>query len=164
MAEPFLGEIRLVAFSFAPQGWALCNGQLLPIMQNQALYALLGTAYGGDGQRTFALPDLRGRAPVHIGNGITWGEVNGEEAHTLTVAEMPAHAHTAVGGDAADATSPVNNYWATTPDNAYGNSPNGQMHPSAIQSTGGGQAHENMQPYLVLNFIIALQGIFPSRN
>ena len=164
MAEPFLGEIRLTGFPFAPKGWALCNGQFMSIAQNQALFAILGTTYGGDGRTTFALPDLRGRVPLHAGSQFTLGQRGGEEAHTLTVAELPAHTHGAVASsNSADQASPVNNFWANGNQNAYASSPNVGMSQRTTTPTGG-QPHENRPPYLVVNFIIALQGIFPSHN
>lgn len=167
MSEPFLSEIRIFSFEFAPKGWALCNGQLLPINQNQALFSLLGTTYGGDGRVNFALPDLRGRAPVHSGAGISLGERAGEEAHTLSMAELSAHTHLAAGsGDTATLNTPTNNVWAKSDLNPYTNelaalSP---MTAGLVGNTGGSQPHNNMQPYLVLSFCIALQGIFPSQN
>jgi microcystin-dependent protein len=165
MSEPFLGEIKIVAFNFAPKGWALCNGQLLPINQNQALFSLLGTTYGGNGQVTFALPNLQGRVPVHVGNGIVLGQSSGETAHTLNVTEMPAHNHVPLGaGGAASAAAPSGNLWASQSGSAYLSSPNTALNPASITSTGGSQPHENMSPYLVLNFVIALLGIFPSQS
>lgn len=169
MAEPFLSEIRLFSFVFAPKGWALCNGQLLPINQNQALFSLLGTTFGGDGRVNFALPDLRGRLPIHVGSGHTLGERGGEQAHTISIAELPTHTHVA---NATTATSTTN-----TPGNtlllaqsvaanlyASANSNLVAMAASSIANVGGSQAHLNMQPFLVLNFCIALQGIFPSQT
>ncbi len=166
MATPFLAEIRMVAFTYAPKGWALCNGQLLPINQNQALFSLLGTTYGGNGQTTFALPDLRGRSPAHPGSEIQLGQTGGEENHTLSSSEMPAHTH-AVKGDAADASaaSPADNVWAAASSNPFSNSaPDTALNPASVSTAGGSQPHTNQQPYLVVNFVIALQGIFPSRN
>ena len=165
MAEPFLSEIKIVSFNFAPKGWATCDGQLLPINQNQALFALLGTTYGGNGQTNFALPDLRGRTPIHFGNGHVLGERGGEQAHTLTVAETPMHIHALAGTpSAADTATPTNNYLAAA-NNQYAPPANlTSMGPSSISAAGGSQPHENMQPYLTLMFVIALQGIFPSRN
>jgi len=166
MAEPFLGEIRITSFSFAPQGWAVCNGQLLPINQNQALFALLGTQYGGDGRTTFALPDMRGRAALHADTGFVQGQTGGEEAHALTSAEIPAHTHLQGSTDQAIGTNPANSVLASKPrrgSNVY--APPANWVPLAGQgSSGGSQAHDNMQPFLTLNFVIALQGIFPSRN
>jgi microcystin-dependent protein len=165
MSEPFLGEIRIFSFGFAPKGWALCNGQLLPINQNQALFALLGTTYGGNGQVTFALPDLQGRVPFHMGSGLTQGESSGEAAHTLTISEMPAHTHIPLGSsNNASAASPANNLWARMGGGGYLPTPNTAMKPASILNSGGSQAHDNMAPYLALNFCIALQGIFPSQN
>ncbi|MDE8651302.1 phage tail protein [Novosphingobium album (ex Liu et al. 2023)] len=180
MAEPFLGQITLFSFVFAPKGWALCNGQLLSINQNQALFSLLGTTYGGDGRVNFALPDLRGRVPMHTGSGHTLGERAGEQAHTLTIQELPVHMHTlsAYGGTAtpgAAATPPTGNSLAqayavqpggaTTPVSRFSNaSPNGALNAAAIGGIGGSQPHQNMQPFVTLSFCIALQGIFPSQN
>ena len=166
MAEPFLSEIRIMSFVFAPKGWALCNGQLLPINQNQALFSLLGTTFGGDGRVNFALPDLRGRVPIHVGSGHTLGERGGEQAHTLSMAEMPMHTHfvsasnTATGGNS----SPTNRFLGGA-NNLYGSgAPLTTLHPASVSNTGGSQAHLNMQPFLTLSFCIALQGIFPSPN
>src|SRR5205085_2358824 len=166
MATPYLAEIRLVSFNFAPKGWALCNGQLLPINQNQALFSLLGTTYGGDGRTTFALPNLQGCTPVHAGNGHVLGESGGEETHTLAVGEMATHQHTAVATSTTpDATSPAGGFWGNAGVSAYSsNPPNATMAPQAAGASGGGQPHQNLSPYLVLNFVIALQGIFPSRS
>ena len=165
MAEPFLSEIRLMSFVFAPKGWALCNGQLLPINQNQALFSLLGTTYGGDGRVNFALPDLRARVPIHAGSGHTLGERGGEQAHTLTAAEMPTHTHALVGSASdADVVLPTDNVVGRS-SQLFG--PPAQLtalDASTNGSTGGSQAHLNMQPYLALSFCIALQGIFPSQN
>jgi microcystin-dependent protein len=165
MAEPFLAEIRIVSFNFAPKGWAMCNGQLMPINQNQALFALLGTTFGGDGRVTFGLPDLRGRASQSFGNGHTLGEKGGEQAHTLTMSEMPQHIHMLQGTTSnADNPAPTGNLFGTV-SNVYTGATNlTSLHPQTIGNTGGSQAHLNMQPYLVLTFIIALQGIFPSQN
>ncbi|HEY0376979.1 MAG TPA: tail fiber protein [Pyrinomonadaceae bacterium] len=170
MAEPFLSEIRIMSFVFAPKGWALCDGQLLPINQNQALFSLLGTTFGGDGRVNFALPDLRGRTPIHVGSGHTLGERGGEQAHTLSIAELPTHTHFAVATSAtANQTSPAaanaSLLAKTNPPPLYG-PPNNivGMNPGAILNTGGSQAHLNMQPFLILSFCIALQGIFPSPN
>ena len=143
----------------------MCNGQLLPINQNQALFSLLGTTYGGDGRVNFALPNLQGRVPFHMGNGLTEGQVGGESAHTLNISELPAHTHVPVGNsNTAGAVSPAGNLWASSSSGAYSATPNVAMMPATILSSGGSQAHENMSPYLVLNFCIALQGIFPSQN
>ena len=166
--EPFIGQIQPFGFNFAPRGWAFCNGQLLPIAQNQALFSLLGTIYGGDGRTTFALPDLRGRTPVHPGaNGVTQGQRSGEEAHFLTVAEIPSHVHTARASSAGgNNPNPANNVLAAAaPAEVYhGNENPVAMRPGTVANAGGGQGHDNMQPYLTLNFCIALQGTFPSRN
>lgn len=165
MAEPFLSEVRIMSFVFAPKGWALCNGQLLPINQNQALFSLLGTTFGGDGRVNFALPDLRSRAPIHVGSGHTLGERGGEPAHTLSIAELPTHAHqlqatTVTGTNTPSATVMLGQSTASF---LYAPANNLQaMSPGAILNVGGSQAHLNMQPFLVLSFCIALQGIFPS--
>ncbi len=170
MSEPFLCEIRMMSFGFAPRGWAQCNGQLLPINQNQALFSLLGTTYGGNGVTTFALPDLRGRVPLHFGNSFSLGQRGGEEVHTLTTAEMPTHNHTmqATFPDTASAQTSGNSaFWGQVADNStlYNTNPaNAAMNAGAITNSGGSQAHENRQPFLTINFCIALQGIFPSPN
>ena len=166
MAEPFLSEIRMMSFVFAPKGWALCNGQLLPINQNQALFSLLGTTYGGNGQTNFALPDLRGRAPIHVGNGHTLGERGGEQAHTLTSAEMPMHTHTLQSGSGGTpSTNPNGALLGPAAVASYG-PPQSlvAMNPASVTNTGGSQAHLNMAPSLTISFCIALQGIFPSPN
>ena len=167
MPEPFLGEIRMMSFPFAPKGWALCNGQLMPINQNQALFALLGTTFGGDGRVTFALPDLRGRTPLHAGNGHALGEKAGEQAHTLSIAELPMHTHVARAvTDKATTPAPNGNMLATTKGIAAYATPVDltAFDPAAVASAGGGQPHPNVQPFLTLNFCIALQGIFPSSS
>ena len=165
MSEPFLSEIKIVSFIFPPKGWALCNGQILPINQNQALFSLLGTRYGGDGVTTFALPNLQGRIPPHFGNGLSLGERGGEENHTLSINELPAHVHPVSASDAdPNQGLPTGNMWANGSGAYSGASPDSSMAPSSINSVGGSQPHANMQPYLVLNFIIALQGIFPSQT
>jgi len=170
MAEPFLGEIRICSFAYAPKGWALCNGQLLSINQNQALFSLLGTFYGGDGRVNFALPNLRGRTPIHRGNSHVQGQQGGAEAVTLGMNQLPTHQHGLMGcSDLANANAPglalpaarsrggINRY-------AAGGSSNVAMHTDSLARSGGNQPHNNMQPYAVLNFVIALQGIFPSQN
>jgi microcystin-dependent protein len=167
MAEPFLSEIRIMSFSFAPKGWALCNGQLLPINQNQALFALLGTTFGGDGRVNFALPDNRGRTPIHVGSGHTLGERGGEQAHTLSIAELPQHTHLVNGTSAnATATSPSGTVtFARAGTQIYGPPASlAAMAPQGVANAGGSQAHLNMQPFVTLTFCIALQGIFPSPN
>lgn len=166
MSTPYLSEIRIFSFNFPPKGWAFCNGQLLPINQNQALFSLLGTTFGGDGRVNFALPNLQGRVPLHLGNGLSLGQAGGETAHTLNISEMPAHTHTPVASAAAaDQASPANNYWATngtfTP---YAASSNETMATQAVSNVGGSQPHSNMSPYLALNFCIALLGIFPAQS
>jgi len=167
MSDPFIGEIKLWALNFAPKGWALCNGQLLPINQNQALFALIGTYYGGDGRVNFGLPNLQGRVPIHAGNGHTLGEVGGEASHTLVSTEMPGHSHQAKAAAApGDNPSPQGRAWGTqTTAHAYASSgAAANMAGAAVANTGGGQAHENRPPFLVLNFCISLLGIFPSRS
>jgi microcystin-dependent protein len=165
MAEPFLSEIRLFSFSFPPRSWALCDGQLLPINQNQALFSLLGTTFGGDGRVNFALPDLRGRTPIHVGQGHTLGERGGEQAHTLSIAEIPTHTHMLSGSSQnANTTDPANHALASA-SNLYGSSANlTSLQPSSVANVGSSQAHLDMQPFLTLNFCIALQGIFPSQT
>jgi microcystin-dependent protein len=165
MAEPFLSEIRLFSFNFAPKGWALCDGQLLPINQNQALFSLLGTTYGGDGRVNFGLPDLRARVPIHMGDGHTLGERGGEQAHTLSISEVPTHAHTLNATNTNGAVNNPNNNFIGAVNNMY--APSGglvALDPSSVTNVGGSQAHQNMEPFLVLNFSIALQGIFPSQT
>ena len=164
MGTPFLAEIRIFSFNFPPKGWALCDGQLLPINQNQALFSLLGTTYGGNGISTFALPNLQGRLPLHFGNGFVQGELGGEVTHTLNISEMPTHTHLPTGSSTpANLGSPSGNLWATG-NAAYAPAPNTNMNPASILPIGGNQPHENRSPYLTLNFCIALQGIFPSRT
>jgi microcystin-dependent protein len=166
MAEPFLSEIRIMSFDFAPKGWAQCNGQLLPINQNQPLFALLGTTFGGDGRVNFALPDLRARTPIHVGQGFTLGERGGEQAHTLTLSELPTHSHSVQVStlDTGGNDNPSNRFLGSaalmfhTPQNQT------PMSPGTVGNAGGSQAHLNMQPFLTLLFAIALQGIFPSPN
>lgn len=171
MAEPFLSEIRIMSFVYAPKGWALCNGQLLPINQNQGLFSLLGTTFGGDGRVNFALPDLRGRAPMHVGSGHTLGERGGEQAHTLSIAELPTHTHVLMASNSPGNTSNprpsgVGAVLAQDPGNAYTSNVSAltPLNPGTVANVGGSQAHLNMQPFLTLNFCIALQGIFPSPN
>ena len=165
MAEPFLSEIRIMSFGFAPQGWALCDGQLLPINQNQPLFSLLGTTYGGDGRVNFALPNLQGRVPIHMGQGHTLGERGGEQAHTLSISELPTHVHVAnAAGADADVAIPTNALLGNA-NNLYMPAQSlTSLVPGTVANVGGSQAHLNMQPFLVLNFCIALQGIFPSQN
>lgn len=172
MSEPFLAEVRMVGFNFAPRGWAFCDGQILPINQNQSLYSLLGTTYGGDGRTSFALPDLRGRTPIHVGrsNGgadHSLGQKSGEESHTLAANEMPQHTHTLrASATDANAGAPTGNLLArsSTPESYRDAGSLAAMASGSITNVGGSQAHENMQPYIALNFCIALQGLFPSRN
>ena len=165
MAEPFLSEIRIFSFNFPPKGWAFCNGQLLPINQNQALFSLLGTTYGGDGRVNFALPNLRGCVPIHVGNGHTLGEKAGSSAVTVSQTQMPQHLHfVTASNDAGDTPTAIGNYFAGALD-VYTAAANLQpIRPDSVSNVGGSQAHTNMMPYLVLNFCIALQGIFPSQN
>jgi microcystin-dependent protein len=166
MAEPFLGEIRIFSFSYNPQGWAQCNGQLLPINQNQALFSLLGTTFGGNGQTNFALPEMRGRVPMEVGNGLVLGQRGGEETHTLITGEMAAHTHQIkASGNGPTVTPPTSNFWASnTTFSPYGSTADTTMAPAAVGNAGGSQPHENRSPYLTLNMCIALQGIFPSPN
>ena len=162
---PFVGEVRLIAFSFPPYGWALCNGQTQQISQSAAMFSLLGTTYGGDGRTTYALPDLRGRAPVHVGGNFTLGQNGGEVAHTLSVGELPAHTHAVAASSAPGTVStPVGNFPAHGAKAAYGSTADLLMSSGAVGSSGGGQPHENMPPYLALYFVIALNGVFPSRS
>lgn len=166
MADPFLGEIRIMSFTFAPSGWALCNGQLLPINQNQALFALLSTTYGGNGTTTFGLPNLQGRLPLHAnsGSGYPLGQSGGEQTHVLSVPELPGHTHAVQANSAtANAESPASGTWSSrTNANMFGSAnPDTTMNSQAVGNSGQGQAHENMSPYLVLNFCIAVQGIYP---
>jgi microcystin-dependent protein len=167
MAEPFIAEIRLFSFNFPPQGWAFCNGQLLPINQNQALFSLLGTTYGGNGQVNFALPNLQARVPIHFDTGggglYSLGQAGGEQAHALSIGELPPHSHTANGSSSPpNQGSAAGGYWAAGA-GAYSSSSGTTMSASAIGSTGGGQAHENFPPYCVISFCIAIQGIYPSQ-
>ena len=165
MGTPYMSEIRIMAFNFAPKGWAQCNGQFLPINQNQALFSLLGTTYGGNGQTTFALPDLRGRVPLHIGGGLDQGGKAGSETHTLTVQEMPLHIHI-MTASTLDGDAPVlTNSLLGAFNNGYRAADNlAPIAPATISNVGGSQAHANMQPFLTLMMCIALQGVFPSRN
>jgi microcystin-dependent protein len=166
MSDWFLGEIRLMSFNYPPHNWALCNGQQLPINQNQPLFALLGTTYGGNGQTTFALPDLRDRVPIHAGNGHGLGDRGGEPSHTLSIGEMPAHNHALVASGASATTAAVaSDAVLGARHNQYGGpAAVTTAHPSAVTVTGGGQAHENRMPFLTVMFCIALTGIFPSRS
>jgi microcystin-dependent protein len=166
VAEPFLGEIRLMSFNFAPKGWAMCNAQLLPINQNQGLFSLLGTTYGGDGRVNFGLPDLRGRTSIHTSGGHALGERGGEQAHTLSISELPTHAHAVQGsGNTGNTQDAANNVLAVVPGRIYTDAAQlTNVNPATITNVGGSQAHANMQPFLALNFCIALQGIFPSQN
>jgi microcystin-dependent protein len=166
MGTPFLSEIRVMSFNFPPKGWALCNGQLLPINQNQALFSLLGTNYGGDGRVNFALPNLQGRVPVHMGGGFVLGQAAGEQSHTLNINELPSHLHVVNVSTASSGgtDNPTGNFLGSA-GNLYHAPPGSTtMKPSTIGNVGGSQAHPNMQPFLTLNFCIALQGIFPSQN
>jgi microcystin-dependent protein len=168
MGTPFMSEMRIMSFNFAPKGWAQCNGQFLPINQNQALFSLLGTMYGGNGQTTFALPDLRGKAPIHIGSGFTQGQAGGQEAHTLTISELPTHFHPLMANlqpNPADVALPSPNLLGSLTTPIY-RAPSSltTLLPATVSNVGGSQPHPNMQPYLVLNICMALQGAFPSQN
>ena len=170
MSEPFLSEIKLISFNFAPKGWALTNGQLLPINQNQALFSLVGTTYGGDGRTTFGLPNLQARVPMHVGNGHTLGERGGEVSHTISQQELPAHNHLVnvtnsnASAGPTSGSPPIGNVFAAA-NQLYHPAPgNTTLAPNTIASVGGSQPHANEQPYLCVNFVIALQGIFPSQN
>ena len=164
MSEPFLAEIRMVGFNFPPRGWAQCDGQILPINQNQSLYSLLGTTYGGDGRTSFGLPDLRSRTPMHVGDGHLLGQKSGSETETLTAAQMPQHTHTARGTNVASTTTTPTGALLAQTSGHYSASGNTTLRSSTVANAGGGQAHNNMQPFTTLNFVIALRGLFPSRN
>lgn len=165
MTEPFLGEIRIAAFNFPPKGWAFCNGQILPISQNQALFSLFGTQFGGDGRSTFALPDLRGRIPVGFSSNRPIGQQLGEESHMLTVSELPQHTHAAFVASAATVTTPTSTSYLAQPGKAaYAASASTAMSAGTVAPVGQYQPHENMAPYTVVSYIIALAGIFPSQN
>lgn len=167
MAEPFLGEIKIISWNFPPKGWAFCNGQLLPINQNQALFSILGTTYGGDGRVNFGLPDLQGRVPIHMGSGFTEGERGGETSHTLTISELPAHVHLVQASLGSATQLPGTNHLLAVPLAPIYHVPDNNaipLNPATVTNTGGSQPHNNMMPYLTLNFCIALQGIFPSQN
>lgn len=168
MSEPFLAEIKIMSFNFPPKGWAFCNGQLLPMNQNQALFSLLGTTYGGDGRVNFGLPNLQGRTPMHMGNSHTLGELGGEQAHTLSMPEIPTHTHVVNAANVPATTNAPSNARMIAQSvgaNMYGAASNlGNMSTQALATVGNSQTHLNMQPYLTLSFCIALQGIFPSQN
>lgn len=172
MSDPYIGQIIMVGFDFAPRNWAVCNGQLLPIAQNTALFSLLGTTYGGNGQTTFALPDLRGRAPMHSGNGVLLGEASGAESVTLLATEMPAHTHTVAGASSQACSTGVGTsnaasgrFPAVSSRPLYADTPTGTLGSAPVSgSVGGSLPHNNMQPFLTVNFVICLYGIFPSRN
>ena len=166
MAQPFIGEIRMFGGNFAPQNWAFCDGQSLPIAEYEALYTLIGTTYGGDGVQTFNLPDLRGRLPMHVGGSFVQGQMAGTETLTLALAQLPAHTHTVAAKTSADKTTPgANSYGGNTAVAVYtANAPSTSMNPNVVGLNNGGQAHDNMMPFLAVSFIIALFGVFPSRN
>jgi microcystin-dependent protein len=166
MSSPFVGEIRMFGGNFAPAGWAFCNGSIIPIAENETLFQLIGTTYGGDGQETFALPDLRGRLPMHRGNGFLIGENAGTETETLTVNQIPAHNHVPqAASSAGNSASPAGNIWASASLNPYSTgAANAAMSAAACGTTGGSQPHDNLMPYLAVTFIISLFGIFPSQN
>jgi microcystin-dependent protein len=166
MSSPFIGEIRMFAGNFAPVGWAFCNGALMPISENDALFNLIGTTYGGDGQSTFALPNLQSRVPVHVGPGFVLAQAAGVESVTLTVNQIPAHSHVPLSqANPGTQSSPANGFWAKSSLDAYSaNAPTAAMANTAIGSAGGSQPHDNMIPFLVINFILSLFGIFPSQT
>jgi microcystin-dependent protein len=166
MAQPYVGEIRMFAGNFAPAGWMFCEGQLLPISEFETLFNLIGTTYGGDGQSTFALPDLRGRIPLHFGNGFTLAETGGVETVTLTVSQIPAHTHPMLASaDPGNLQSPQGNVTGDVANKIYrAGAANIVMNPNAVGATGGSQPHNNFQPYLCVDFIISLFGIFPSQT
>ncbi len=166
MSQPFVGEIRMAGFNFPPAGWARCDGSLLPIAENDTLFNLIGTTYGGDGQTTFALPDLRGRMPVHAGNGLTLGQVGGVEQVTLTANQIPSHTHAAQAQNSVgNSASPANSVWANSTLNQFTAGPAAApMNAANVAATGGNQPHDNMMPFTAVNFIISLFGIYPSQN
>jgi microcystin-dependent protein len=168
MSNPYVGEIRIFAGNFAPVGWAFCDGSLLPISENTTLFQLIGTTYGGDGQSTFALPDLRGRAPIHVGNGFALAQVAGVETVTLTPNQIPAHSHVpqaAVGASGNPTDSPLNNLWSGWTGGQFTTqAPAVNLNAAAIGSAGSSQPHDNMPPFLTINFIVSLFGIFPSQT
>jgi microcystin-dependent protein len=174
MASPYIGEIRMFGGNFAPVGWMFCQGQIMAISENETLFNLIGTTYGGDGQSTFALPDLQSRVPVHMGNGFTLAQSGGQELVTLTVNQIPAHTHVPAASNAGNSDSPSNNFWAASANGKPYVNPNPTapltpptlvpMNPSAIGSTGGSQPHDNMIPFLAVNFIISLFGTFPTQT
>ena len=166
MSQPFVGEIRMFAGNFAPVGWAFCNGAVLPISENETLFNLIGTTYGGDGQNTFALPDLQSRVPVHVGPGFALGQSGGAESVTLTTSQIPAHSHVPQGNSVGgNQSAPTGGLWAkSTLDQFNTIAPTQTMAASAVGSTGGSQPHDNMIPFLVINFIISLFGVFPSQS
>jgi len=166
MSDPYIGEIRMFGGNFAPVGWLLCQGQLLPISQYDALFNLIGTTYGGDGQNTFALPNLQSRMPMHQGSGYVLGQTGGVESVTLNTNQLPVHTHTPVGNNTlANGPSPSNQYWAKYANTMYSSAaPAAPMAPNALSLSGGNQPHENMSPYLAINFIIATEGIYPPPN
>jgi microcystin-dependent protein len=163
MGTPYLGEVKMVSFNFPPKGWALCNGALLPIAQNAALFSILGTTYGGNGTTTFALPNLQGRVPLHMGNGFVEGQVGGAQSVTL-ISNQIGHGHPVSATATATTNTAAGNFPAVSVNNIYGSGIDASMNPGIVGQAGGSQAHSNLQPYLVINFVIALQGIFPSRN
>src|SRR5712692_8401961 len=166
MSSPFIGEIRMFAGNFAPAGWAFCNGALMDISENETLFNLIGTTYGGDGQSTFALPNLQSRVPVHVGPGFALAQTGGAETVTLTTNQIPAHSHVPQAfATQGGASSPLGNVWAqSTLDQYSASAPNANMDPGALGPTGGSQPHDNMIPFLAINFIISLFGVFPSQN
>lgn len=163
MANPFIGEVKMISFNFPPKGWALCNGQLLSIAQNQALFSILGTTYGGNGQTTFALPNLQGSVPMHFGNGFNLGQVGGSQNVTLN-ANQAGHSHPVKATATATTNTAAGNFPAASASNIYGSASDTTMNAGIVGQQGGSQPHNNLQPYLVINFVIALVGVFPSRN
>jgi len=164
MSDPFIGEVKLISFNFPPKGWAFCNGQLLPINQNQALFSILGVQFGGDGQTNFALPNLQARMPIGQGQTYSVGNIGGEEFHTLTINELPAHNHPPQANATTTGPSPSGTTWSPSQHQMFAPTANVAMNQTAIGNAGGSQPHENRPPFLVLNYVIALTGIFPSRS
>jgi microcystin-dependent protein len=163
MATPFLGQVMMISWNYPPKGWAFCDGQLLAINQNQALFSILGTTYGGNGQTNFALPNLQGRVPIHMGPGFVEGQVGGAENVTLNISQI-GHGHPVSATATASTNTAAGNFPATAANNDYGTTADTTMNPGIVSNAGGSQPHSNLQPFLVINYVIALQGIFPSQN